>query len=118
MSAEGDLFGALSTHPGTTAIVGQRIYPEPRPAETGVLPAIVFQRSGTEPVMSIHGTVLGQRARMQVACLATTRTDCDTLAATVIPALVAAGFFYVDRTSAYEPEAEIHISAIEVLGVE
>lgn len=118
MSAEGDIFGALSTHPGTTAIVGQRIYPEARPAETGPLPAIVYTRQGTEPVMSIHGTVLGQRARMQVACLATNRTDCDTLAATVIPALVAAGFFYVDRVSAFEPEAEIHISAIEVLGVE
>jgi hypothetical protein len=48
MSAETELYAALSGAAGITALVGSRIYPDAIPEEVA-LPALVFSRQATEP---------------------------------------------------------------------
>ena len=52
MSAESDVYAALSGFSGLTTIVGTAIYPDVLPEKTPY-PAVVFARVRTEPVISI-----------------------------------------------------------------
>jgi len=114
MKAEETIYSVLSADAGIDAICGDRIYPDARPAETGVLPAIVFQRSDTEVTQGLSGAVLAQRALIQIACLATLRADAEGLADVVVTIAAAQGWVYLNRTAAFEPESEIYVAAIDV----
>ena len=52
MSAEANLYSALTARAALTALVGNRIFPDVIP-EDCALPAIVYQRASTSPVTTV-----------------------------------------------------------------
>lgn len=111
MSIETDVYAALSGAAGVTALIGTRIYPNVRPQDSDV-PCVVFDRSGTEVIQSIHGPILATIARVDVTAVSATRAQCESIADAVVGALVAAGFNYHDRVAEYVPDADAHIATI------
>lgn len=114
MKAEETLFAALIADPGIDAIVGPRVYPDARPAESGTLPAIVYQRTDTETIQGLSGAVLASRGLLQVACLAKLRSAAEELADAVIAVAQAEAWIIVARIAAFEPESEIYVAAVDV----
>ena len=114
MSAEETLFFTLINDAGIDAIVGPRIYPDARPAETGLLPAIVYQRIDTETIQSLSGAVLASRGLLQVACLAKLRAEAESLADAFVTVAGTQGWTIAARVAAFEPEAEIYVAAVDV----
>lgn len=102
MSAETDLYSTLSGAAPVSAIVGTDIYPDAAPQELDP-PFIVYNRIGTEPTTTIHGTVVATKVTFEVLCLAETRAVVEDLADKVVAALVTAGFEYLDRSGEFEP---------------
>jgi hypothetical protein len=97
-SAEATIYSILSSAAGVTALVSTRIYPDLVPEEKNA-PYIGFERVGTEPITTIHGTILAQNARMLIACWATTRIAAEALADAVATAMQAAGYLYTARAA-------------------
>jgi hypothetical protein len=118
MRAEQTLYAALTADAGIQALIGEKIFPDVRPAETGKVPCIVYTRTDTEIVRGINGAVLVKRALLQVACLATLRLAAEELADLVATLIVASNFEYLNRSAAYEPESEIYVAALDVQIVE
>lgn len=96
MSAESSLYAILAAAAGVTALVGSKIYPDLIPEEKDP-PYIGFERISTEPVATIHGTVLAEDVGMVVACWAETRVAAEALADAVDAAMRAAGHIYTAR---------------------
>lgn len=113
MSAESDVYAALSGSSGLTALVGTRIYPDVLP-ESATYPAVVFARSKTERILSISNVDYGSDVSIQVSAWAENRTSCDAAAVAIDAALVAAGIYPVGRQSGYDDDAGLHASVIEV----
>lgn len=104
MSAETELHDALNAFAPLTAVVVARIYPDFLTQDI-VLPAIVYQRSATEYVTTIHsGAVLDKNVTMEVWCMANTRLAAETLASLVEQAIAAPvnSFLPVDRRPEFD----------------
>jgi len=96
MSAESKIYSILAAAPAVVALVGQRIYPDLIP-ERVTLPYIGFERVGTDPIRTMHGTILADDCQMVVACWAATRTAAEALADAVAAAMQSAGELYDAR---------------------
>jgi hypothetical protein len=96
MSAESEIYSILSAHAGVNALVDGRIYPDLVPLEKAA-PYIGFERVGTRPVSTIHGTILGNDVQMVIACWANTRLEAESIADTVAVAMQDAGQIYTAR---------------------
>lgn len=103
MSAETELYAALSGSAGIAALVSTRIYPDAIP-EDQALPAIVFGRAGSDPIVALDNTVLADVARLNVTAWATTRASAEACADAVCAALEAAGHPYENRVSGFDGE--------------
>lgn len=103
MSAETELYAALSGSAGLDALVSGRIYPDAIP-EDQQLPALVFGRVSSDPVVTIDNVVLAEFARLNVTAWAATRTSAEACADAVCTALAAAGHPYVNRESGFDGE--------------
>jgi hypothetical protein len=108
-SAETTLYSILSTAPGITALVGPRIYPDLVPQGIAT-PYIGYERVATEPITTIHGTILAQNARMMIACWADTRIAAEALADAVAAAMQAAGHLYSSRAAELD-DATLRLAA-------
>ena len=113
MTAEELTYTALSGSSALAAIVGTRIWPDAIP-EDRVMPAVVFARAGTEPIVGLGGTVHGEFADMQIGCWAETRGQADAAAAAAISALTAAGHDYTGRVVGYDPDTGLFATTVEV----
>lgn len=103
MSAETEINAALSGNAALAAVVAARIYPDFLAQEIA-LPAVVFQRAGTEYVTTIHdGVVHGARVTLEVWCLGTSRLQAEGVADLVETAL-AGSFLPVDRRPEFDAE--------------
>ena len=96
MSAESTLYSILSTAAGVTALVSTRIYPDLVPEEKST-PYIGYERVGSDPISTLHGTTLGHIARLVVACWADTRLAAEGLADAVEVALSGSDFSITAR---------------------
>jgi hypothetical protein len=105
VSAETVLYSTLSGAAPVSAIVGTNIFPDAAPQDLDP-PFIVYNRIGTEPTTTIHGTVVATKVAIEVLCLAETRAVVEGLADAVVTALIAAGFEYLDRSGEFEPTLE------------
>jgi hypothetical protein len=76
MSAETDLYAALSGRAALTALVGARIYPDAIP-EGDALPAIVYQRAGTVPSTTLGNVTLAEQVRFGITAWSETRIAAD-----------------------------------------
>ena len=116
MSAESTLYSILSTAAGVTALVSTRIYPDRVPEEKAA-PYIGFERVGSEPISTLHGTTLGHIVRIVVACWADTRIAAEGLADAVETALSGSNFSITARAAELD-EATNRLAAtldIEIL---
>lgn len=115
MSAETELYDALTEAAPVAALVSARVYPDLVPQEQ-VLPAIGYARLTTEPIGTIHDSApVMERVTLEVACMAATRTAADALATAAATALGAAGFRSVDRRAEIDPEHSFAATVITVV---
>lgn len=112
MSAESDLYASLSAHAPLVAIVSDRIWPDVIP-EGATLPAVVYARVSTEPVVSVSGRYFGDDASMLVQCWANDRDSADACADAVSAALRSAGHSYTGRSGGYDSETGLYLSAVD-----
>lgn len=103
MSAEADLYSALTSDTGVSALVEERVYPEVAPQDQP-LPSIAFSRLATEYVNSIHGTSLAQKATLDVYCMGTDKPSAEELCDEVELALRTADFITVGRRAEFDGE--------------
>jgi len=106
VSAETVLYSTLSGAAGVTALVSTRIYPDVAPQE-GSLPAITFERTGTEYHNTIHGTVIATVAALDVWCMGATRASAEAVCDAATAAVAAAGFITRNRRAEYDPESDL-----------
>ena len=113
MSAETEVYAALSGHAGLIAIVGTRIYPDVLPAESDY-PSVVFSRETTSPIRSISNHYFGADVSLNVSAWGNTRTQADAAGAQVEAAFLVAGHIPRGKTSGYDPETDLYASVVEV----
>lgn len=90
MSAETIIYSALSNWPAIQAVIGPHVYPDEAPEGTPV-PYIVFERSSTQPVWTVHGQLVAQEVTMTVYCVALTRLQADDIGDDATDAMSATG---------------------------
>lgn len=117
MSAETDLYAALTAAAGVTAIVGTgaaaRIYPDVVPQEIE-LPAVAFLRGETEYVHTLGALAVDQRAALDVVCMAVTRAAAESLATAVEAACITAQYPPTARRADYDHENGIWATVLTV----
>lgn len=113
MSAETDLYAALDADVPLAALVGEQIFPDFIPQERDY-PAVVYQRVGTDPVQTIHGTQVAEFANLEVACVAKTRAQAEAIGDAAETALLSSEFIVDERSSGYDPQADVHLVTIQV----
>ena len=96
MKPEQAIVQLLEANGTVSAAIGTRIYPDLIPKEKDP-PYIGFERVGTEPIATIHGTVVAENVRLLVACWSTTRLQAEQIADAVEAAMQAAGHIYAAR---------------------
>lgn len=113
MSAEQTLYRILAADTSLAALVDTRIYTDviPQPDE---LPAVVFSRTSTEPVQTIHGPAVGAFVQIQVQTWARARAVAEQVAGAIVAALAAENESYVARGALYDEETRCHGVAIDV----
>jgi len=113
VSAESDLYDSLNVA-GVTALVSSRIYPDVLP-EGCAYPAIVFARSGTDPIESINSIHYGDFVTFAVSIWSNTRATADAVADAVETALRVGGHQVTGRDSGYDSEVGLMASSITVV---
>ena len=113
MSSETEIYAALSASVALSAIVSTKIYPDAIP-EDKLPPAVVYQRSSTELVVTIGGAVLAEIARFAVTAWSATRAQADSAADSVVAALAAAGQQMSGRSAGIDPETGLFATTIDV----
>lgn len=114
MSAESTVYSALSGHAPLVALVSTRIYPDAMPEKT-IYPAVVYSRSATEPIRTIHGSIVASAfIDLSVSCWGKTRTQADAVADAAIDALEAAKQNWTARSAGYDSETDLYATVIEV----
>lgn len=89
MTPEETVNGWLSGHAPLVAIVGAHIYHGMLPSDAD-LPAVAFLIE-SDPIATIHGTVLGTRDRVEIQGHAETITEAADIADALAAALIANG---------------------------
>lgn len=87
MSAETETYAILAGAMGSPPPVDDRIYPDALPLYA-VIPAIVFRRVGTEPVMTLQGPAGAARVQIQIDSWAGSREAAEALANIVQAAMI------------------------------
>lgn len=113
MSAETSLYSALSGDAGVTAIVAGRVYPDVAP-QGSALPAIVFERTQTDYLNTIHGTAIAQKASLEVWCMAETRAQAEALCNAVETAARTADFITMGRRAEFDNEQMLWATVLSV----
>ena len=113
MSAETDLYAALSASSALASLVGTRIYPDAIP-EDQALPAVVYQRAGTDKINTIHGAAIAEDVRFSITAWSKTRTTADSVAAALSAALEAAAHQSGDQSGGIDQETGLFATSIDV----
>ena len=112
MTAEEQLYAALSGRAGLTALVGLRIYPDALP-ENAPLPAVVFVRASTNPTYTIGGVLVAEDVRLAITGWAETRAEVEPVGDQIRLALEATGNQITDRSSGFDNEVGLFAVTIE-----
>lgn len=112
MSSESDLYSALTSRAGLTALVSTRIYPDAIP-EGDALPVVVYQRSSTSPVTTIGSVTVAETVRFSVTAWSDTRASAESVADQVAAAMAAAGNPMVDRSAGFDAECGLYAVTVD-----
>ena len=113
MSAETALYQILSADTVLAGLVDTRIFQDVIP-QPEALPAVVYSRTGTEPVGTIHGVNVAAFATIQAQAWAPSRSAAEAVAGAIVAALDAAGEPYTARQALYDEETRCHGVALDV----
>jgi len=113
MSAETELFAALRDSAAVGALINDKIYPDALPQEVA-LPAVVYQRTGTDKIRSIHGTTLGERSVLLLQVLGEVKVTAESIADACEAALEAANFVPTGRASGMVPDTDTRVIELTV----
>lgn len=112
MSAEETIYAALSGDFAVLALTDGRISPDKSPQDEP-LPAIVFARTDTEYIRTIHSSVaVGTIVTFEVIAFAESRPDAEELGDAIDAALGAVGITPVARRPEYNSETDEYASVI------
>lgn len=103
-SAEEQLYALLDGSSALAALVDESIYPDVIPPDVA-LPAVVYARSGTEPVNTIHAPAVAAFVLMQIQCWDATRSGAEAVGDAVVAALAAGGEVYTARSVVFDEES-------------
>lgn len=104
MSVETIVYDALNVV-GVTSKVEQNIYPGMLP-QGKKLPAVVFVRTGTEHITTIHSSEsLGQKATIEIVSVAEKFKDAEEIADAVEVAMIPVAAAPLDRRQEIEPDS-------------
>lgn len=106
MSAESQLYAALSGAAGVTALVSTRIYPDAVPQEQA-LPSMAYARIETEYLSTIHGSSLGQFGTFELVCMAEARDDADAIADAVAVVMGAQSWQLQSRRQEFDSDSNL-----------
>ena len=112
MSAETDLYAALSGRASLTALVGTHIYPDAIP-EGDTLPAVVYQRGGTEPITTLQNQTVAEQVRFGITAWSKSRITADAVADEIVTAISGASNPLADRSSGFDSEMGLHAVTVE-----
>lgn len=101
MSAESELYAALSAHAPLSALVSTRIYPNALP-EGCAYPAVTYTRTATEPVVTIDGISHGAFCTFDVSGWGDSPDEAIAVGEAIAGALQAAGEAPNGRQSGYD----------------
>ena len=114
MVAETDLYNSLSGDSTITDIVSDRIYSDIRD-QTDSLPAIFFERIGTEFINTIASyDPVAEKAQISLTCFQTTRELADALVRAVITTTAASNFLCVDKQNGFDETTETYTTTIQL----
>ena len=97
MSAESTLYAILNAHPGLAGLVADRIYPGALPEGAGY-PAIVFARTDTQGIDTLHGSRIAEDVTLSVQAWGSGRTQANAVGDQIRAALQASGNLPTNRT--------------------
>lgn len=113
MAGETALYGALSGDSNITGIVSDRIYSDIRD-QGDILPAIYFERSGTEFINTIDSFApQGEKSSFIVSCFETTREKSEALSAYIISATATTNFLCIDKQNSFDEETETFTTTMQ-----
>lgn len=113
MSAESIIYDALRLSGPLSALVGARIFPDAI-AEGEIMPAIVFSRAGTDPIITIDGTLHANRVSMHIEAWAATRTAAEDVCNAAVNALLIENLYYSQRGGGFDPDVGAFASTLDV----
>lgn len=115
MTAEDRVYAALNVA-GVTALVSTRIYPDGIPQDLP-LPAIAFVRLPSSVALyTLQTAYVGEKAVLDVYCVADTRTASEGIGDAARDALAAAGILMVSRRGEFDL-GTIHYAAVLTVNV-
>jgi len=112
MSAESELYAAMTASAGLVALIGGRFFPDAIPEDSD-LPAVVYQRAGTTPIVTVGGLQVAEIVRFTLSAWSATRTGADAVADQIVAVMTTVGNPLVDRSTGYDPETGFHAVTIE-----
>lgn len=113
MSMEADLRALLVAYAPLTALVSTRVAAD-RIDQGAARPFVVYTRTGTEPVQTLLGAVVGTKASFDVQVWADTRLVAEAVADAVQDALVADARAITSRSSGYDADLDLEATVISV----
>lgn len=105
MTPEEILHTTLTNDPTVAGLIGTSLFADAIEA-CAVRPAVVYQRSATDPQMTMHGVHFASFVTIAVVVHADIRADADEIARAVHLALEPVGFWPVAQSAGFEPEIE------------
>jgi hypothetical protein len=112
MSAESDLYATLANNVALNALVDGRIYPDAIP-EDADLPAVVFGRESTPPVVTIHGTKVAEFVNFKISAWAEKREQAEEVGDLMAAAMQAEGESPTDRNSGADIETGLYAATLQ-----
>ena len=111
MTIETDLYTTLTGDAGVTALISDRVYPNPAP-EGAAKPLCAYQVVTGSRITTIPGTGDAIRKRIQINCHANTYSSAKAVAAAVVSALEGSGYLDLEF-DLYDPTTQTHTVAID-----
>lgn len=108
---ETEIYAALSSDIGLSAIVGSRIYNAPSLPEKEPLPAVTFEDVSERPVNTLAGDTGRSRIRYTFSVWAASKADAKALEAALRSAL--SSQYRLGRVPLHEPEFGVYRYAVD-----
>jgi len=112
MSAETELYAALTSQAGLTALVGNRIYPDAIP-ENVALPAVVFVRASTQPTHTLGGVLVCEFVSFTLTAWAESRAAAEAVADQISAALALSQNLPLGRSSGFDNEVGLYAVTVD-----